>query len=1134
MNNIDRDKSNEMSDLINRLIKTTENMKVHYKMLFSDNIITSGEYYLKMDKLKELRKDLLKNENILKLIEEFGINILHLKLDNVSNKLQKIKDELDTLIKENGFISVTDIMDMFLIKKNEKDDISKKIGSINNFFIVTSFKDYVDDNTEDKNEKMNIEKKGLDFLMLSDCKELTIYETDDVLHKLKNHLKKKLIKIDISNEFYKKEEGTKKFNEFVETTEGEISLKNNFVNLIYELNKASIRIEINDDLYIFSGYFREDTFNEIYINDAFEGKYLEIINYYKGKDIQPDNYDKYKLFVKEYMNQYSVKDFIIKSTEKIIAELENEYYKNIEISKKVIQELVDMITSSDIYNKRQLIIHGLINDNCRKNDNNDDDENTYDFNPEIKLDINIKYESIKDIKYTKLKDNKKQKKGEKLSAYMKSPKIQNVRMNKVTASRYAINSLMRNMDGNNGIEVLVYNSNKTINSNILLDFLRNNVLKGVEFNILRKSIHYNLRKKIFIKDNDKSQDKTKEEMSWEMKLDTLDITEMEKGKVMEKIKEFRNGKENSKAENYIDNFFQIPFGKYIKEDIFEKCIESNEKIDKYLKMLNKGDTDTKIYKNDTIDSLILKQKQIGVNYGSEILGYFINERDNIKKTRKHYLEYVKQVLDNAIYGHIDSKRQIKREIGKWLSSGCTEGMILGFHGPPGVGKTTLARQGISKCLVDNDGNFRPFNMIQLGGQNDGSTFSGHNYTYVGSKPGDLLEALKKSKCMNPILFFDELDKVSDDIKGKDVISILIHLTDKSQNTEMHDKFFSGINFDFSKCIIIFSYNDRNLINKTLRDRITEIKVEPLKTHEKIEVVKQFTLKDIEKRLNFACDISDDLIRYVSEKYTMEAGVRKLNEKIEEIFAELNLKDLESDKFDVTKLDENKIDLILDRHTKILRNTIHSEPKPGFVNGLYATGVGIGGITLIQTDIRRMTEKKELEIKVTGKLGDVMKESVDCAKTIALNLLTEEERIALKKSIENEPFSLHIHCPDAATPKDGPSAGSTITLAIYSYLSKKNVRNDVAMTGEIDLYGKVKAIGGLSEKLNGAIKAGVKKVLFPKENEEDYKKIIRKNLLDGEIECVMISNFSQILEEALVKEPSDEKVLIKESNDEKVL
>ena len=160
-------------------------------------------------------------------------------------------------------------------------------------------------------------------------------------------------------------------------------------------------------------------------------------------------------------------------------------------------------------------------------------------------------------------------------------------------------------------------------------------------------------------------------------------------------------------------------------------------------------------------------------------------------------------------------------------------------------------------------------MVQLGGQNDGSSFNGHNYTYIGSKCGELIEMLKKSKCMNPILFFDELDKVDED-KGRNIINILIHLTDRTQNTEMHDKFFSGINFDFSKCIIIFSYNNRQAINKTLRDRITEIEVEALKTHEKIEITKQFTLPNLSKSINFNCKISDELIRYVIENYTYEA------------------------------------------------------------------------------------------------------------------------------------------------------------------------------------------------------------------------------------------------------------------------
>jgi ATP-dependent Lon protease len=673
-------------------------------------------------------------------------------------------------------------------------------------------------------------------------------------------------------------------------------------------------------------------------------------------------------------------------------------------------------------------------------------------------------------------------------------------MNKSTATRYAINSLIREIDKKQGIEVLIHNSNKTINSNILIDFLKNNILKTNEFNIFKKSIHINLRKKIYTKDSEKTTDKTKE---------------FEKEKVIEKIKEFRNGKDNSKAENYIESFFQIPFGKYIKEDIFKKCEDSNNKIIKYLKCINKDEDNENVIQNDDTSEIIIKKKKRMKKDIREILEYYIREKEDIKNTRQNYLNYTHQVLEDAIYGHLDSKRQIKREIGKWLSSGNTDGMVLGFNGPPGVGKTTLAKNGISKCLVDNDGLCRPFSMIQLGGQNDASSFNGHNYTYIGSKCGELIEMLKKSKCMNPILFFDELDKVDED-KGRNIISLLIHLTDKTQNKEMHDKFFSGINFDFSKCIIIFSYNDKQAINKTLRDRITEIDVEALKTHEKIEIIKQFTLPNLSKNINFNCRINDDLIRYVIENYTYEAGVRKLNEKIEEIFSELNLQSIENNSTTNYILDKNYIDSILDRHTKMLHNKIHDIPRPGFVNGMYATTIGIGGITLIQTEKRLFTEKKDLHIEITGSLGKVMKESIECSKTVALSLLTEKEHADLKEKLEKNPFSIHIHCPDSATPKDGPSAGVTITLAIYSFITGIPIRNDIAMTGEIDIYGKAKAIGGLSAKINGAIKAGVKLVLFPKENEEDFKKIIRKNLLDGKIEHKMVENIHQVLNAALLR------------------
>lgn len=1107
MNSIDNDESiKEIENCLSEIKEILLGLKNHYKLLFLDGIIASGEYYSAMDKLKQKNKDIIKSEKIIKLIKEFDIDVLYLQSEKIKDDCIAIQKDVLSMVKNNGYTSITSILNIFI--KNEKviEKVSKKIGILNNYFTIIDFKEYIDGEII-----INKSEEELNNIILSESTELIIYKNNDN-KKYKKCIDSNEIIVKIKNDNYKKDDSSKKFSEFTETINGELMLKNSYINLIYEINKAIIRIEIGKDSYVFIGYFKEDSFNELYLNDALEGKYLKIIKYYDENDNKPNNYDKYKIFAQEYMNQYPVKDFIIKDIENIINEIKTEYIINIEISKKTIQELIDMLIMSDLYNKRQIVIHGLISDNCRRGELEENKTNIYE--EEIKLGINIDYDALKDIVYQKSKQ-KETKTDINFDTYKKTPKIPKVKMNKTTATRYAINSLMRNMDSDEGIEILVYNSNKTINSNILVDFLKNNLLKTNEFNIFRKSIHLNLRKKIFTKDTEKTQNKTKEEITWEMKLETLELTDFEKSKVNEKIKEFKTGKDNSKAENYIDSFFQIPFGKYIKEDIFERCDDSNNKINNFLTYINKDEEDeNKILENDTIEDLIKKQKRMKKDVAKK-LGHFIREKEDISKAKKNYLDYTEQVLDSVIHGHNDSKRQIKREIAKWLSSGSTDGMVLGFHGPPGVGKTTLAIEGISKCLVDNDGNYRPFSVVQLGGQNDGSSFNGHNYTYIGSKCGELVEMLKKAKCMNPILFFDELDKVDED-KGKNIINILIHVTDKSQNTKVHDKFFSGINFDFSKCIIIFSYNDRSRINKTLRDRITEIQVNPLKTHEKIEITKKFTLPKLSTKINFKCHMEDEIIKYIIENYTFESGMRKLNEKIEEIFGELNLKNIENNSSKKYELLKENIDTILDRHTKILRKTIHDEPRPGFVNGMYATAIGIGGITLIQTEKREITEKKDLHIDITGSLGDVMKESIHCAKTVALSLLTEEDKNKLKRKIEKNPFSLHIHCPDGATPKDGPSAGITLTLAIYSFLTNKKVRNDIAMTGEIDIYGKVGAIGGLDSKINGAIKAGVKLVLFPKENEEHFKKIMRKELLDGEIEYKMMENINQVIEASIVK------------------
>ena len=267
------------------------------------------------------------------------------------------------------------------------------------------------------------------------------------------------------------------------------------------------------------------------------------------------------------------------------------------------------------------------------------------------------------------------------------------------------------------------------------------------------------------------------------------------------------------------------------------------------------------------------------------------------------------------------------------------------------------------------------------------------------------------------------------------------------------------------------------------DRITEIKINPLTKNDKLVITKKYTLKEISGELNYNCELDDDIIDYIIDTYTMEAGVRKLNEKLYEIFREINLRILENP-IDTITINKELIDEILTRHYKVKHYKIHSKPQVGLINGLYASTVGLGGITLIQLK-KILTTSTNIPLELTGQQGDVMKESMSCAKTLALNLLSEQEKELVTNEIKSNPFGLHIHCPDGATPKDGPSAGITITTGIYSILTNKPVRNDIAMTGEVDLLGNVKAIGGLDAKINGAIKAGVKLVIFPKENEQDW-------------------------------------------------
>ena len=482
---------------------------------------------------------------------------------------------------------------------------------------------------------------------------------------------------------------------------------------------------------------------------------------------------------------------------------------------------------------------------------------------------------------------------------------------------------------------------------------------------------------------------------------------------------------------------------------------------------------------------------------------------NLKQNDTNALEYIKNVedkLENSSYGHDEAKKSLLQVIGKWISNPSSQGTSFGLVGPPGVGKTLLAKS-VSEALDI------PFAQITLGGQNDGEILHGHGYTYSGSQPGMIIKKMAemgKSRC---ILYFDELDKAcSKHGHVNEITSILIHLTDPNMNNAFQDRFFQGVDFPLDKVIMMFSYNDSSLVDSILLDRIKEINVSPYTINDKIEIIKTFTLPELKKSIGFDdidIKITNDMIEYIIENYTMEAGVRSIKRKIEEILLTLNLdkickKGLFAKNRKVINLTEKVIKDIL--KSPISDNTeMHLNPEVGIINGLYATTNGSGGIIPIQVFVNASSATNEFELKLTGKQGDVMKESVNCSYTAATqyimrNLDTYKHIKDINDHLNKDfKYGFHIHTPSTSTPKDGPSAGCAFTTAFISRLLNKKIKNDVAMTGEVELTGKITKIGGLNYKLIGAKRAGIKQIYVPLENKKDldeikvkYSKLIDKN------------------------------------------
>jgi ATP-dependent Lon protease len=470
--------------------------------------------------------------------------------------------------------------------------------------------------------------------------------------------------------------------------------------------------------------------------------------------------------------------------------------------------------------------------------------------------------------------------------------------------------------------------------------------------------------------------------------------------------------------------------------------------------------------------------------------------DNNMNKITTYMKEVKESLDKAVYGHEKAKKQVERIIGQWLN-GQQDGYCFGFEGPPGVGKTSLAKQGLSNCLKDDKGVSRPFAMIQMGGDSNGSTLHGHNYTYVGSTWGSIVQILIDKKCMNPIIFIDEVDKISRTENGKELIGILTHMLDPAQNECFQDKYFTGIDIDLSKALFILSYNDASLIDKILLDRVHRIKFNNLSLEDKLVIANRHLLPEIYKKIGLEgmVEMSDEVLKFIIDEYTCESGVRKLKEILFEIVAEINLEILNN--FDkehplpiVITIDDIKTKYFKDKREIIIRK-VPDESLVGYANGMYATSLGTGGTLPIHAKF--FPSENFLELKLTGLQQDVMRESMHVALTVAWNLTSKKRQEDLRSIYDGKhnKCGINIHPGDGSVQKDGPSAGGIITLVIYSLLNNAPIKAHFAMTGEIQMSGHVTAIGGLNHKILGSLKAGVKEFVYPKENKKDFDEFYEK-------------------------------------------
>lgn len=467
------------------------------------------------------------------------------------------------------------------------------------------------------------------------------------------------------------------------------------------------------------------------------------------------------------------------------------------------------------------------------------------------------------------------------------------------------------------------------------------------------------------------------------------------------------------------------------------------------------------------------------------------------------LTKAKKILDKHHYGLEKVKERILEFIAVQIKTKDSKGPILCLVGAPGVGKTSLA-----KSIADSLN--RKYVKVSLGGVRDESEIRGHRRTYIGSMPGRIIQSMRKVGVSNPLMLLDEVDKMAHDFRG-DPASALLEVLDPEQNSHFSDHYLE-VDYDLSKVMFVATANSLATIPIPLRDRMEIIKLSGYTEDEKLHIAKDHLLTNQLKENGLSkteFSISNDAILSLIRRYTFEAGVRNLNREIANLArkAAKEIVTKKSKSLHITEKNLNKYAGVEKKHFGIARN----HDLVGVVTGLAYTEYG--GDLL---DIEALKFEGSGKIQTTGQLGDVMKESAHAALSYARSIAKD---LKIDAKTFNK-YDFHIHVPEGATPKDGPSAGVALCVALMSVLSNKPVKKDIAMTGEITLTGKVLEIGGLKEKLLAALRGGIKTVLIPQANAKDLEDMPKEVL--NKLTIKPIKRVEEALKECLVAAPKGKK------------